>query len=142
MKVCVSLTLDGQLDGVNPRPLQRLLVHMAAHLPLVVGRCGNRPVLAAQRHRAVGVGFHVGRDVECALGGPLDGGDRFPVDGVARRHHHRPGASLDRHRFGRVLRLGWMERKQLTKKKPRQIRQEGRESQEEMRLGGTEGCTG
>lgn len=106
MEVFVSLTFDGQLDGVNPRPLQRLLVHPAAHLPVVVGRRGDRPVLAAQRHRAIGVGFDVGRDVECALGDPLDGGDRFTVDGVARRHHHRPGAGLDRHRFGRVLRLG------------------------------------
>lgn len=110
IKAFVSLTFDGQLDAVNPRPLQRLLVHPAAHLPVVVGRRGNRPVLAAQRHRAVGVGLDVGRDVERALGDPLDGGDRLPVDGVARRHHYRPGAGLDRHRFGRVLRLGWMER--------------------------------
>lgn len=106
------LTFDGQLDGVNPGPLQRLLVHPAAHLPVVVGRRGNRPILAAQRHRAVGVGFHVGRDVERALGDPLDGGYRFPVDGVARRHHHRPGAGLDRHCLGRVLRFGWMGRNQ------------------------------
>lgn len=112
MKALVSLTFDGQLDGVNPRPLQRLLVHPAAHLPAVVGRRGNRPVLAAQRHRAVRVGFHVGRDVERALGDPLDGGHRFPIDGVARRHHHRPGAGLGRHCLGRVLRFGWMGRNQ------------------------------
>lgn len=107
MKVRVSLTFDGQLDDVNPRPLQRLLVHPAAHLPVVVRRCGNRPVLAAQRHRAIRVGFGVGGDGECALGDPLDGCDRFPVGGIARGHDHRPGASLDRHRFGRVLGLGW-----------------------------------
>lgn len=106
----LSLTFHGQLDGVSPRPLLRLVLHPAGHLPVVVGRRGDRPVLAAQRHRAVGVGFHVGRDVEGARGDPLDGGHRFAVGGVARRHHHRPGAGLDRHRFGRVLGLGWMER--------------------------------
>lgn len=112
VKVCGSLTLDGQLDGGNPRPLQRLLVHPAAHLPVIVSRRWNGPVLAAERHGAVGVGLHVGRDVKRALGDPLDVGHRLPVDGIARSHHHRPGPRLDRHRSCRVLRLGWMERNQ------------------------------
>lgn len=115
--VRVLLTLHGQSERLSPRPLLSPLLHHAGDLPAVIRRCGDQPVLAPNRHRAVRPVRGGRRMIASHRRQPLDGGCWFPVHRLALGHHHRPAAGLDRHNFGRVLGLGWTNRKMEKKER-------------------------